>query len=161
MDAWFEAVLDAVLDERLEQDAGDENFECAGIDLLFHSELVGAEADDFNVEVVVGEAELVAEGDVGVVILKQGAENVGELDGHFAGQLGLAADQGGDGVEGVEEEMGVDLALEGVETGFKQETLLLFELELDAEGVPHLESHADHHGRAEPDQHLQAPVCWR
>ena len=62
----------------------------------------------------------------------------------------------GDGIEGVEEEVGIDLALQGVEAGLKQEALLLFELELDAQGVPDLERDADDHGRAEPDQHLQA-----
>ena len=34
-----------------------------------------------------------AQRDVGVVILEQGAEDVGELDGHFAGEFGLDADQ--------------------------------------------------------------------
>ena len=57
MDAGLEAVLDAVLNERLKQDAGDEDVERAGIDFLFDVQLVGAETDDFDVEVVVSEAE--------------------------------------------------------------------------------------------------------
>ena len=154
VDARLEAVLDAVFDERLEQDAGDEDVEGSRIDFLFDVQLVGAEADHFDVEVVVGEAEFVAQGDVGVVILEQRAQDVGELHGHFAGEFGLDADQGRDGVEGVEEEVGIDLTLQGVEAGFEQEMLLLFELHFDAEGIPDLESDADDDGCAEPDQHL-------
>ena len=86
-----------------------------------------AEADDFDVEVVVGEGELFAEGDEGLAVFEQDAQDVGELDDHAAGEFGLGADEGGDGVEGVEEEVGVDLALEGVETGFEEESSLLFE----------------------------------
>ena len=51
--------------------------------------------------------------------------------------------------------MGVDLALKGVEARFKQEALLLFELDFDAQGVPDLERDADVDGRAEPDEHLE------
>jgi len=91
------------------------------------------------------------------VVFEQRAEDVGELDGHLAGQLGLDADERGDGVECVEEEVRVDLALKGVEAGFKKETLLLFQLELDAEGVPDLERDSYDHGRAEPDENLKTP----
>ena len=68
--------------------------------------------------------------------------------------LGLDADQRCDGVERVEEEVGIDLALQGVEPRFEQQMFLLFELHLDAEGVPDFQSDADDDGRAEPDQHL-------
>ena len=86
MDARLEAVLDAVFDKRLQENAGHEDVERPRIDFFFDMQLVGAEADHLDVEVVVGEAEFVAEGNVGVVILEQRAQNVGELHGHLASQ---------------------------------------------------------------------------
>ena len=155
MDARLKSMLDAVLDERLQQDAGHQNLERARIDLLFHAQLVGAEADHLDVEIIVGKLQLLAQRNVGVMVLEQGAQNVGQLDGHLAGQLRLAAHQRGDGVERIEEEMGIDLALQGVKAGFKQQPLLLFKRHLDAQRIPDLERDADHDGRAEPDQRLQ------
>ncbi len=54
VDARLKAVLDAVLDERLQQDAGHQNIEGARIDLFFNAQLVGAEAHHLDVEVIVG-----------------------------------------------------------------------------------------------------------
>ncbi len=80
-----------------------------------------------------------------------------ELDDHLAGEVGLGADERGDGVEGVEEEVRVDLALQGVEAGFEQEAGLLFELVLDADGVPDFERDADDDGGAGADGELHDP----
>ena len=55
--------------------------------------------------------------------------------------------------------MGIDLALQGVEPGFEQQTLLVFEFHLYAQRVPHLEGNAHHDGRAEPDQRLQPELA--
>ena len=57
--------------------------------------------------------------------------------------------------------MGVDLALQGVEAGFKHQPLLLFERHLDAERVPDLERDANHDRRAEPDQRLQPEIAGK
>ena len=102
-----------------------------------------------------------AQRDVGVVILEQCAQDVGELHGHFAGQFGLDADQRRDGVERVEEKVRIDLALQGVEARFEQQMLLFFELHLDAQSVPDLDRDADDDGRAEPHQHLHPQLRWR
>ena len=88
------------------------------------------------------------------MVLEQRAQDVGELDGHLARQFRLDADERGDGVESIEEEVRIDLALQGVEPRFQQEVLLLFELHLDAERVPDLEGDADDDGSAQPDQDL-------
>ncbi len=95
---------------------------------------------------------------VGVVIFEQRAENVGQLDGHFASEFGFDADQRSDGVEGVEEKVRVDLALQGVEARFEQEALLFFELQLHAQGVPDFDGDADDDGRGEQDECLQPPL---
>jgi len=69
----------------------------------------------------------------------------------------LHANQRGDRVERVEEEVRVDLALQGVEAGFEQQALLFFELEFYAQGIPNLKRDANDDGRAEPYQQLQPP----
>ena len=53
-DAGLEAVLDAVFDERLEKHAGDDDVQGVVGDFFDDFELF-AEADDFDVEVIVGE----------------------------------------------------------------------------------------------------------
>ena len=76
------------------------------------------------------------------------------FDGHLAGQFGFDADEGCDGIESVEEEVRIDLALQRVEPCFEEEMLLLFEFHLDAESVPDLDGNADDDGSANPNQHL-------
>jgi hypothetical protein len=135
-------VLDAVFNQRLQQDAGHQNLQRARIDLLFHAQLVGAKAHHFDVEVVVGKAQLLAQRNVGVVILEQRAQNVGQLHRHLARHLRLHAHQRGNGVERVEQKVRIDLALQRVEPGLEQQPLLLFKLHLDAQRIPHLERDA-------------------
>ena len=64
------------------------------------------------------------------------AENVGELHDQFARLFRAEADERSDGIEGVKEEVRIDLALESIEAGLEQETFLLFERLLDADGIP-------------------------
>ena len=93
------------------------------------------------------------------MLLEQGAQNVGQLDDHLPCQLRLHAHQRGDGVQSVKQKMRVDLALQGIEPGLEQQALLLFELHLDAQRVPHLERNAHIDGRAEVNQRLQPPLA--
>ena len=83
VDARLKAMLDAVFNQRLKQDTGDEDIEGPRIDVFFDPQLVSAEAHHLDVEVVVSEAELVAQRNIGVVILEQGAKDICELDGHL------------------------------------------------------------------------------
>ena len=59
------------------------------------------------------------------------------------------------GVERVEEEVGIDLALQSIKSSFEHQALLLFERHLDAQGIPHLNGDSDRDRRAQPDQRLQ------
>ena len=98
-----------------------------------------------------------AKGDEGFAVFEQNAQDVGELYDHLAGELWLGADERRDGVEGVEEEVRIDLALEGVELGFEQESRLFFELAFDADLVPDLQWDSDDDGGAETDGDLDPP----
>ncbi len=156
-DARLQPMLDAVFDERLKKHAGNRDFEGFRIDFPGDGKLLCAEAGDFDGKVVVGGGELVAKRDEGVVFLEHFTQDVGELDDEVASLLGTEANQRGDGVEGVEEEVRIDLTLEGVEAGFEEETLLLFEGLLDADGVPDFQGDADDHGGAGPDGDADKP----
>ena len=133
----------------------------ARIDLFFDAQLVGAEAHHFNIEIIVGKAQLVAQRNIGVVILEQRAQNIGQFHRHFARQLRLHAHQRGNGVERIEKKMRIDLALQRIEPSFKQQPLLFFELHLDAQGIPHLDGNADHDRRAETGPVPAARACRR
>lgn len=76
----------------------------------------GAEAESLDLQVEFEEADFVAEGDDGAGGLGQGeAKEFAERDEHFLGGARILAQEGGDGVEGVEEEVGLQLGLQGVE----------------------------------------------
>lgn len=105
-------VADGVFDDRLEGEGRD--LEVGGGGGVREGEAeAGAEAGAFDVEIVADEVEFGGEGDGLAVAAGHGAtEEVGELAEDALGLGGLVRDDGGDGVEGVEEEMGADLGLE-------------------------------------------------
>ena len=151
-------MLDGIFDHGLQQHAGDEGFESVVVHFLEELKLVAAEADDFDVEIIVDELELFAQRDEGFVLAQEAAKNVGKLQDDAAGHVGIEADERGNGVERVEKEMRIDLAGERVHARFQQELLIGFEVHLDARVVPNLDGHGDaHHGRKD-DEQIVAPI---
>ena len=67
--AWLQSVFDAVFDERLQQHSWNHDVQGFVGDLLDDFQLL-AEAHDFDVEVVVGEGELLAKGYEGFAVFK-------------------------------------------------------------------------------------------
>jgi len=104
---WREAVLEAIFDDGLEEHAGDKGFESFFVDLLDDVEVVAAEAGDFDIEIVVDEFELFAQGDESFVLAQEAAENVAQFEDDAAGVIGIEADEGGDSVERVERKCGL------------------------------------------------------
>ena len=102
---WREAMLQAVFYHGLQQHAGDEGFEGHFVDFFDDVQIVVAEASDFDVEIVVDKGEFFTQGHKGFVLAQQAAEDVAELQHDAAGGIGVDADERGDGVERVEEEM--------------------------------------------------------
>ena len=68
-------------------------------------------------EVAVEQLDLTGERDLVILVFEGGAEEVAEVGDEFVGGVGVAVDEGGDGVEGVEEKVGLELEAEGVEAG--------------------------------------------
>lgn len=118
----FDAMADGIFEEGLEEEGGDGGGEAILGDGFSDGEAM-AEADFFDIEIASGEVEFLLEGGFGGIGSGEGeAEEIGEAGEHFVGGLGIAMDEGGDGVEGIEEEMGVELHAEGLETGLGELT---------------------------------------
>ena len=89
-------MLEAIFDHGLQEHAGDKGFECFFVDMFDDVEIVAAEAGDFDIEIVVDERELFAEGHEGFVLAQQAAQDVAELQdnaprGVWAGTQGASA----------------------------------------------------------------------
>ena len=150
-------MLDAVFDQRLQHHAGQQQVEGVGVDEFFNAQLF-SKTHDLDVEIVVGEAEFLAQGDEGLAVAQQYAQDVGELDDHLAGEFRLKAHQRGDGVQRVEQKVGMDLPLQCLHAGFEQELGLLFKLLFEAERVPYLQRDTNHHRRSGVDGKRDEPA---
>ena len=105
-----EPVLDGIFDDRLQQHAGNESFERLLVDFLEDLQLVAAEANHFDVEIVVDELELLAQRHERFVLAQQPPQNIRKLQHHAAGHVRIEADQRRDGIERIEQKMRIDLA---------------------------------------------------
>ena len=94
------------------------------VNFLENLQLVAAEADDFDVEIIVDEFELFAQRDEGFVLAQKAAENVRKLEDHAAGHVRIEADERRDGIQRIEKKMRIDLAGERVHARFEQELLI-------------------------------------
>src|SRR5580698_936413 len=131
-------MLNCVLDDRLQQHAGHERVERLLIDFLENLELVAPKADDLDVQIIVDEIKLFPQRNEGLMLPQQPPQNIGKLQHHAASHVRIEADQGGDSVQRVEKEMGIDLAGQGVHARLEQVLLVLLEVHLDARVVPDL-----------------------
>ena len=142
-------MLDAVLDQGLQQHAGHQQLQRVGIDFLHHAQLLRAKPHHLDAQVVVGKGQLFAERHIRIVILEQRAQDVAQLHNHLPRHLRPEADQRSDGIERVEQKVGIDLPLQGVEARFQHQPLLFLQLDLDAAGIPDFERDGHHHRGAD------------
>ena len=92
---------------------------------LHDPQFVMSEADDLDIQVIVNKIELVFELNEGIALPQQSPQNVRKLDDHLARLVRIEAHQRGNGVQGVEQEVRIDLALQRLHAGLQQQTLLL------------------------------------
>ena len=121
-----QAVLDRVLDERLQDHARHDHVDGVGRNLLAHAQL-RPEAHDLDVEVLVDRLELLPQRDEMLLAAQQTAQEAGQLVDQRSRRLWLRANQRRDRRERVEEEMRIDLALERLDLRGEQELLLLLQ----------------------------------
>src|SRR5450755_1372683 len=88
-----ESVLDGILHHGLKQHAGKKGFERVFINFLEDLEFVAAEANHFDVEIVVNEGQLFAQRNKGFVFTEQPAQDIGKLENYAAGHVRIEANQ--------------------------------------------------------------------
>src|ERR1700730_9073086 len=140
-----ESVLEAIFDDGLEKHAGDESFERVFLELLDDLEVVAAEAGDFDVQIVIDEFQLFVQWDEGLVLAQQPPQNVAQLQDHAARGVRVKTNQRGNGVQRVEQEMGIDLTGESIHAGLQQQLLVALQGHLDARVVPNLQRRGHGH----------------
>src|SRR5207253_1704770 len=84
LDLGRQPVLDRVLDQRLQDHAGDVCLERLGIKLLGYPQFL-AEADYFDVEIIVDELDLFAQLHKGLLLIQEPPQNTCKLQDHSAG----------------------------------------------------------------------------
>src|ERR1700747_2356583 len=132
-------MFDGILHDRLKNHAGDKSCQGVRIDLLRDSQIVAAEAGDFDIEVVIEKVELLAERHKGFVLAQQAPQNIAELENHTASGIRIVANQRGNGIECVEQKMRIDLRGERVHARLEQQLLVLLEVHLNAGVIPNLD----------------------
>lgn len=110
-------MLEGILDKRLEDEVGDASVEEILIDVPMDGE-VAFKAHLFDFQVAAEEIDFDAEGDFGDADVVEGeAEEIGETYDHAFGAWRVGMNEFGDGVEGIEEKVRMELHAEGIELG--------------------------------------------
>lgn len=117
---WFYTVFDGVFDEWLEDECGNHGVEHRGIDGMLDVKSI-AKAPLFNGKVTTQKIDFATQGNflfVGGV--ESSSQQFTEVSEHVVCGVGVGVNEGGDGVERVEEEMRIELHLECGEPGLRE-----------------------------------------
>src|SRR6185312_937404 len=106
-----ESVFDGVLHQRLQHHAGDNHLQAERIEVFYNPQLFGAEASDFDVKIIVDELHFLPQHYKGIVFSEQRAQDAGQLDDEIARLLGPHTHQRRYGIQRIEQEVRIDLAL--------------------------------------------------
>ena len=110
-----------VFDERLQQERRNERGFGFGLNVFAHFE-ARAEADFFDGQEALQEEQFLTERDAGFFAEAEGhAQKFGQQDAHFAGFCRIDAGQRADGIQAVEEEMGIYLRFQSFEFGIARQ----------------------------------------
>ncbi len=91
-------MLDGIFDHWLQQHAGHKSIEGLFVDFFEDLQFVAAEADDFDVQIIVDKTDLIAQGHERFMFPQQAAKDIRELQDDHAGRILIVADQRGDGI---------------------------------------------------------------
>src|SRR5215469_6666151 len=111
LDLGRQAVLDRILNQRLQQHARNHDIERGRIKLLHHPQFLPAKADDFDIEIVVDEFEFFPQPSKCLTAIQKAPENGRQFKDHVASSVGIEAHQRRNGIEGIKKEVWIDLIL--------------------------------------------------
>jgi len=146
-----DAVADRILDQRLQHEVGHDAVQQVGAGLHRQAQAF-AEPRLFDLEVGVQQGQFLGQRMlVAAVVGESGAQEVGHAAEHAVGlAVGLARDQRGDRVQGVEQEVRIDLQAQRAQLGFARRGLGLGQVQADLLQRQVVGRHRMH--RAEGDQ---------
>lgn len=120
---WFDAVFDRVFDEGLEDECGNLGVERRGVDGMLDAEPF-AKTPLLQGEVTTEKIEFSAQGNFLLVgSVERGSKKFAEIAEHVVRSGGVSVNEGGNGVERVEEEMRIELHLKRGEPGLREACL--------------------------------------
>ena len=120
-----DGVADAVLDERLQQQVGHERVQRVGVEVVAHGEPL-AEAGLLDLQVLGQELEVVAERHLlRAAAVERHPEQVAQPHQHAVGGVHVPVHERRDAVQGVEEEVRVELSLQRLQLRFGKPRLEL------------------------------------
>lgn len=115
-----DGVLDRVFDQGLEGEDGNGSAAHLGVDIDVSAE-PDAQPQLFNLEISFHDGQFLLQWDVATIYPEKVAQDIGEIQHGAAGTGGFAGDDAIQGIESVEQEMGVDLGFEGAKFSFGDE----------------------------------------
>src|SRR6185312_7659317 len=119
IDARLKTVFNAILNQRLQQHGGNKEIQGLRGDVFDDAELFRTESCDFNIQIIVGKLQLIAQLHQVIAILQQNTQNTGQLYDQFPCLLRTEPHQGSNGVECVEKKVRIDLTLKSVQSCFQ------------------------------------------
>src|SRR5205807_2432566 len=93
-----------------------------------------------------------------LLLVEKSSQDARQFQDHGARSIRADADQRRDGIEGIEKEMRIDLALQRLHTGLQKQLLRLLKLHLDARAGPYLERDGYHHHGTGIDRQREIPA---
>ena len=150
-------MLDAVLDQRLQQHSRHHDIQRVLCNLLHDLQLI-TETHHLDIQVVVGELQLLPQRQERLTVLQQHAQNIRQLHNHLPRQLRLRAHQRSDRVQRVEQKVWIDLSLQRIQPRLQQQPSLLLQLALHANRIPYLQWNPHHNRSRRADQQLHPPL---
>ena len=153
-------MLQAVLDNRLQQHVGHKRFQRRVVDVLHNFQIFAAEPRHFDVQIIVDELQFLAERHKRFVLAQQSAQNVAQLQHHAASRVRVETNQRGHRIQRVEKKVRIDLPRQRVHARLQQELLVALELHFVARVVPDFQRCGHRHQRSNHRKH-QPPVPLR
>src|SRR6266852_2239044 len=135
-------MLYAVFAQRLQQHARHQHIQALRVHLFFKTQLL-AKPRDFDRQVILDKVQLIAQRTQILVLAQQAPQDARKLQHHETRLMRIGPNQRGYRIQGIEQEVGIDLAGERLQPRLHEQPLLFLQLVLIARVVQDLERQHD------------------